>query len=157
MCVGLLELERVSSLPGCASHILRRALITSVVLTSVLVGGGLVGDGLVGDGIATAEAANYRIRSITIGRATQYFRSDQTVTAPRIFTQGLSLWGYDLLGDRTGSVNLHLAIRYMHGIPDEDWWQSSSATSGEPHKLLESMPHTAIPPGSPLQNNHDHD
>jgi hypothetical protein len=121
VCIGLPEPERVSSLPDCASHIFKRALITGVVLTSVLVGpvvgdrlvgDRLVGDGLVGDGIASAEAANYRVRSITIGRATQYFRSDQTVTAPRVFTQGLSLWGYDLLGDRTGSVNLHLAIRY---------------------------------------------
>lgn len=59
-----------------------------------------------------AQAANYRVRSITIGRATQYFRADRSVAAPRVFTQGLSLWGYDLLGDRSGSLDLHVSFRY---------------------------------------------
>jgi hypothetical protein len=98
----LLEPERVSSLPDCTRHI----LVTSAVVVGVLVGAGLT------SGVHSVEAANYRVRSISIGRATQYFRSDQSVSAPRIFTQGLSMWGYDLLDDRTGSLNLHVSIRY---------------------------------------------
>ncbi|MFP4598267.1 MAG: porin [Persicimonas sp.] len=63
-------------------------------------------------GPPAANAAQYRIRSITIGRATQYFRSDRSVSAPRQFTQGMSLWGYDLLDDRTGSLNAHVSFRF---------------------------------------------
>lgn len=92
----------------------------SVAVRRVLAGCVLMATGLVGAGeeplssvpIASVQAANYRVRSITIGRATQYFRSDQTTSAPRIFTQGLSVWGYDLLDDRSGSLNLHVSIRY---------------------------------------------
>jgi hypothetical protein len=118
---GVLESERVLSFGGCASHKLERgiwrALVVSVALVTLFVGeptfiGGPTDGELIFDAVPSAEAANYRIRSITIGRATQYFRSDGTVSAPRVLTQGLSVWGYDLLDDRTGSVNLHLSLRY---------------------------------------------
>jgi hypothetical protein len=61
---------------------------------------------------APAEATQFRVRSITIGKATQYVRSDRTVAAPRVFTQGLSLWGYDLRDDQSGSVNAHVSFRF---------------------------------------------
>lgn len=61
-----------------------------------------------------AAAQHVRVRSVSIGRATHYFRADRTVVAPRIFTQGLSLWGYDLLGDQTGSLSLHVSMRYTN-------------------------------------------
>lgn len=89
----------------CGSIAVRRLLVGCAVLASGLLAPGEAG-------VSSAQAANYRVRSITIGRATQYFRSDQTISAPRIFTQGLSVWGYDLLDDRTGSLNLHVSIRY---------------------------------------------
>lgn len=58
------------------------------------------------------EASQFRVRSISIGRSTQYFRADRSVSAPRVFTQGMSLWGYDLLDDKSGSLNLHVSMRY---------------------------------------------
>lgn len=59
-----------------------------------------------------ADAAQFRVRSVSIGRATQYFRVDRRVAAPRVFTQGMNLWGYDLVGDRSGSFNFHVSMRY---------------------------------------------
>ena len=100
----LLERVSVSFLPS-GSDAIRYMLAVCAALSAGILA---PADGAVDQ----ASAANYRIRSITIGRATQYFRSDRTISAPRIFTQGLSLWGYDLLGDRTGSLNLHVSLRY---------------------------------------------
>ncbi|MFU8802778.1 MAG: hypothetical protein ACNA8W_03115 [Bradymonadaceae bacterium] len=63
--------------------------------------------------IASAEATTYRVRTLTVGRGTQYFRTDQSVAAPRRLTQGLSLSAFDLVGDETGSFNAHLGVRYF--------------------------------------------
>ncbi|MFW5967932.1 MAG: hypothetical protein ACOCV2_10455 [Persicimonas sp.] len=75
----------------------------------------LVGLGLVVFSIGwarTAQATNVRVRSTTVGQATHLFRTDGTVEAPRRFTQSMSLWGYDLLDDQTGSANAHVSFRY---------------------------------------------
>lgn len=70
---------------------------------------------------STATAQSYRFRSITIGRAYQYMRADLTTGAPRSFSQGLSLRGYDLAGDGTGSTSAYLSVRYDtdFGLPSE--------------------------------------
>ena len=82
---------------------LGRALVIGAVILASLVGAG-----------QRAEAAQFRVQSISIGRSTQYFRADRSVFAPRVFTQGMSLWGYDLLDDKTGSLNLHVSMRYTN-------------------------------------------
>jgi hypothetical protein len=61
-----------------------------------------------------ASAQRVHVRSLTAGRATQYLRSDRTISAPRVFTQGLTVRGYDLLGDQTGSVNAAVSVRYLN-------------------------------------------
>lgn len=60
----------------------------------------------------SADAASYRVRTYSLGRATQTFRSDRTAAPRRTFTQGLDLRAYDLLGDRTGRLNAALGARY---------------------------------------------
>ena len=67
-----------------------------------------------------AQATQFRVRSISIGRSTQYFRADQSVAASRVFTQGMSLWGYDLLDDKTGSLTLHVSMRYTNDFSLND-------------------------------------
>ncbi|MGM0557986.1 MAG: hypothetical protein ACQEVA_16490 [Myxococcota bacterium] len=62
----------------------------------------------------SSHAQRVRVRSLTAGRATQYLRSDRTISAPRIFTQGFSIRGYDLAGDQTGSVNATVSFRYLN-------------------------------------------
>lgn len=77
--------------------------------------GALLACALVGVGSPRAATAQHvRVRSVSLGRATHSFRADRTVAAPRIFTQGLSLWGYDLLGDQSGSLSLHVSMRYTN-------------------------------------------
>jgi hypothetical protein len=59
-----------------------------------------------------ASAQSYRVRTISIGRATSYLRADRTTAAPRSFVQGLSLRGYDLAGDGSGSTSMYIGVRY---------------------------------------------
>ncbi|MBA2660738.1 MAG: hypothetical protein H0U74_00460 [Bradymonadaceae bacterium] len=60
-----------------------------------------------------AWATTYRLRTLTVGRATQYFRADATVVAPRRLTQALALSAFDLGDDNSGSLNAHLSVRYF--------------------------------------------
>ena len=62
----------------------------------------------------SAEAVRFRIRSYSLGRATQTFRSDGDAAARRIYTQGLDLRAYDMLGNHTNSVNAVVDARYTN-------------------------------------------
>ncbi|MFB6264294.1 MAG: hypothetical protein ABEL76_11825 [Bradymonadaceae bacterium] len=59
-----------------------------------------------------ARAQSARLESRTIGRATQFRRIDGSTVEQRRFIQGLSLSGYDLLGNRTGSIRARADVRY---------------------------------------------
>jgi hypothetical protein len=67
-----------------------------------------------------ARAARFRIRSYTLGSATHTPRPDETLAAERLYTQGLDIRGYDLLGDHTGSLSAVVDTRYTtdFAIPD---------------------------------------
>ena len=69
-----------------------------------------------------AEAIRWRVRSYSLGRATQTLRSDRDQAARRILTQGLDLRAYDLLGDRTGSLSAAIDARYTtdFALPQSD-------------------------------------
>lgn len=59
-----------------------------------------------------ADAARFRVRTYSLGRATHTIRSDHNLAAQRVFTQGLALRAYDLLGSKTGSLNAVVDARY---------------------------------------------
>lgn len=59
-----------------------------------------------------AEAARWRVRSYSLAEASQMPRSDGELAARRLFSQGLTLSAYDLLGDRSGSLNAFVDLRY---------------------------------------------
>jgi len=59
-----------------------------------------------------ASAATYRIRTYSLGQATQTYRADRTASSRRIFTQGLDLRAYDLLGDGSGRLDAAVEARY---------------------------------------------
>lgn len=61
----------------------------------------------------SAWATTYRLRVQTIGRATQSYRSDLRVVAPRTLTQTLSLSAFDLANDRRGTFSAQLSVRYF--------------------------------------------
>ncbi len=61
----------------------------------------------------SADATTYRLRVQTIGRATQSYRSDLTVVAPRTLTQTLSLSAFNLANDQRGTVSAQLSVRYF--------------------------------------------
>lgn len=61
---------------------------------------------------ANALAENYRVRTYSLGRATQTFQPDRTAATRRVYTQGLDLRAYDLLGDRSGRLDAALGARY---------------------------------------------
>jgi hypothetical protein len=65
---------------------------------------------------AAAEAQSFHVRSFTVGSATHFVRSDRSIAAPRPITQALSLRGHDLLGDRSGSLNMTLAMHYTSDL-----------------------------------------
>jgi len=59
-----------------------------------------------------AHATTYEVRAMTTGRTAQYLRTDRTIAAPRLLTQGLTLGAYDLLDQGTGSLNARVSVRY---------------------------------------------
>ncbi len=63
--------------------------------------------------ISVAQATTYRLRIQTIGRATQSYRSDLTVVAPRTLTQTMSLSAFNLADDQRGTVSAQLSVRYF--------------------------------------------
>lgn len=62
---------------------------------------------------AEAQATTYRLRVQTVGRATQFYRSDRRVAAPRSLTQMLSLSAFDLGNDQSGKLSAQLSVRYF--------------------------------------------
>jgi len=59
-----------------------------------------------------AEAATFRVRTYSLGRATQSPRADGTAHSRRIFTQGLDLRGFNLLEDGPGRLDAVVEGRY---------------------------------------------
>lgn len=59
-----------------------------------------------------AEGATYQIRSQTAARATQFLRSDHRLSAPRNFSQALTLSAYDIGEDGQGRFNARISLRY---------------------------------------------
>ncbi len=62
---------------------------------------------------SVAEATTYRLQVQTIGRATQFYRSDRRVVAPRTLTQMLNLSAFDLGNDQSGRLSAQLSVRYF--------------------------------------------
>lgn len=62
---------------------------------------------------------SYHFESRTLGYATQFRRLDGSTADRRRFTQGLTVSGYDLLGDHTGSIRARADVRYTtdFGVP----------------------------------------
>lgn len=63
--------------------------------------------------IIEAEAATYHIRAQSAARATQHLRSDTTFSAPRIWSQSLTLSAYDLRGTEDNTLNARISLRYI--------------------------------------------
>ncbi|MFB6351853.1 MAG: hypothetical protein ABEN55_14775 [Bradymonadaceae bacterium] len=59
-----------------------------------------------------AHAIRFRIRTYSIGRATQTSTVRRGLANQQIFTQGLDLRAYDLTGQRTGDLNAVVDARY---------------------------------------------
>lgn len=81
------------------------ATIITIAATASLLSLGLLSP-------AKAHARSFELRTITVGQATQYMRSDLSIEAPRRFDQTLSLRAFDLLDDQSGSLNAQLMFRY---------------------------------------------
>lgn len=62
--------------------------------------------------IPEASARSFELRTVTVGQATQYQRSDGSIDAPRRFDQVLNLRAFDLLDHQNGDLNAQLMIRY---------------------------------------------
>jgi hypothetical protein len=67
-------------------------------------------------------AQTVHIETRTIGRGTQFKRSDFSVEAERLFTQTMSVWGWNVLPPVPGDVDVHIGLRYLNdfGIQAED-------------------------------------
>ena len=62
---------------------------------------------------ASADAADYRVRTLSLGRANHHIAPRRRgMITERVYTQGATLDAYDLLSDGPGSLNLHLDVRY---------------------------------------------
>lgn len=72
----------------------------------------LTGALLMARSTTTAFARSFELRTVTVGQATQYQRSDGSIDAPRRFDQVLNLRAFDLLDHQNGDLNAQLMIRY---------------------------------------------
>lgn len=69
-----------------------------------------------------AAAQTVRVRTETLGRGTQMRRSDFSRDAARVFSQSLSVWGWNAAPILPGTLDVHASARYLDdfGIAAED-------------------------------------
>lgn len=69
-----------------------------------------------------ATAQTVRVRTETLGRATQLRRADLTRDAERSFRQSVSIWGWNAAPFLPGTLDVHASARYLDdfGIAAED-------------------------------------
>lgn len=127
-----------------------RQLLKKLVLTWAFITSGLVAT-VAPNFVGEAEATTYRVRTLTVGRATQYFRSDQSIAAPRRLTQGLNLSAYDLVGDRSGSFNAHLGIRYFSDFALEERLRRDPLFADQWNDLTLDIAYLQWRPWTPLE------
>lgn len=85
-------------------------------------------------------ATSVYVRTLTAGRATGYLRADRTTVAPRLLTQGLTIGAFDLMGDRSGSLNFHTTLRFHTDIGLREALRDRPAFAGQYNDLrLELM------------------
>ena len=60
------------------------------------------------------SAQTFRIQTDTVAQASQFVRADLNTVARRALSQRVGLWGYDLIGDRTGRLSTHIAFHYFN-------------------------------------------
>lgn len=60
------------------------------------------------------SAQTLKVRTQTVGRATQFLRTDRTVSAQRPLSQIVDVWGYDLTGKKTGALRGEFSFRYFN-------------------------------------------
>lgn len=60
----------------------------------------------------TASAATYRVQNTTRASARQLPRYPSLTEEAKLFTERISLWGYDLMGANRAPLNVHLSFQY---------------------------------------------
>ena len=63
---------------------------------------------------ASADAQHLKVRTQTVARATQFLRTDQRIAAQRPLSQTVDVWGYDLTGQKNGTLRGHASLRYFN-------------------------------------------